>query len=41
MGRKSVLLLARLVTERKKQRKLLRFTRDAALRQRTWLGRSL
>ena len=41
MGRKSVLQLARLVTERKKQRKLLRFTRDAALRQRKRRGRVL
>ena len=41
MGRKSVLQLARLVTERKKQRKLLRFTRDAALRQRRRRGRVL
>ena len=41
MGRKSVLQLARLVTERKKQRKLLRFTRDAALRQRRRKGRVL
>eukprot|EP00434_Breviolum_minutum_P025436 symbB.v1.2.022474.t1/scaffold1996.1/size93170/9 len=41
MGRKSVLQLARLVTERKKQRKLLRFTRDAALRQRRRRGRAL
>ena len=41
LGRKSVLQLARLVAARKKQRKLLRFSRDAVMRQRKRKGRVL